>query len=375
MPEGKAKEGRAFQSPSRYIQGPGEINNLPKFAANYGKSVFAVIDRVFYKDYSRRFGDMFAAAGMTVCCEEYPGVPSDAVFEQLRDICGALPQVPDVFIGMGGGSCCDIIKMPGAYYRKAWFSVPTALTTDAPTAAHTVIHNPGELAQPRFHYKNPDYVVVDTEVTITAPVELLVSGIGDALATYFESLASAGNNNVTYAGNGDYRPTLLGMAAAKECCEILMRDGRAAVRGAAKHLRTAAYENIVEATVLLSGVGVECTGSAVAHGIEAGFFNLPLKKPILHGTAVGYCTLIELIIENRQDDFARVFDFARDIGLPVCTKDLHLDEEDRDSGLKALVDSIYGIRWNLHNEPFYFSKQTLLDAFYYLDEYAAEKAR
>ena len=29
MPSGKAKESRAFQSPSRYIQGPGELRNLP----------------------------------------------------------------------------------------------------------------------------------------------------------------------------------------------------------------------------------------------------------------------------------------------------------------------------------------------------------
>ena len=36
MPSGKAKESRAFQSPSRYIQGPGELRNLPVFAANYG---------------------------------------------------------------------------------------------------------------------------------------------------------------------------------------------------------------------------------------------------------------------------------------------------------------------------------------------------
>ena len=33
MPAGKGNESRAFQSPSRYIQGPGEINNLPVFAA------------------------------------------------------------------------------------------------------------------------------------------------------------------------------------------------------------------------------------------------------------------------------------------------------------------------------------------------------
>ena len=48
MPEGKAKESRAFGSPSRYIQGPGEINNLPTFAANYGNTAMLIIDSIFY---------------------------------------------------------------------------------------------------------------------------------------------------------------------------------------------------------------------------------------------------------------------------------------------------------------------------------------
>ena len=42
MPSGKAQESRAFQSPSRYIQGPGEIKKLPQFAKNYGNTVLAI---------------------------------------------------------------------------------------------------------------------------------------------------------------------------------------------------------------------------------------------------------------------------------------------------------------------------------------------
>ena len=371
MPAGKAKEGRAFQAPSRYIQGPGEISNIPKFAANYGKYALAIIDGFFYDEYSVKFAKMFEEAGMKCDAVKYPGHPTDAVYEELIAYVDGLEQVPDVFIGMGGGACCDINKMVGAHYRKSWFSVPTALTTDAPTAMHTVIHNPGEQSDLRFHYKNPDYVVVDTEITITSPAFMLVSGIGDALSTYFESLASFGNNNVCNAGRGEYHPSMLGMAAAKLCYEVLLRDGEAAVRGAKKHLRTTAYENIVEATVLLSGVGVECTGVSIAHGLEAAFFTMNLPKPLLHGTGVGYCTLIQLIVENNPE-FDRVFKFCKSVGLPVCTADLGLTDETRDAALNALVDAVYGKRWNVSNEPFFFTRQVLLDAFYYLDQYAEE---
>lgn len=38
---------------------------------------------------------------------------------------------------------------------------------------------------------NPNVVLVDTDVVSKAPARLLVSGMGDALATYFEAQATA----------------------------------------------------------------------------------------------------------------------------------------------------------------------------------------
>jgi len=83
---------------------------------------------------------------------------------------------------MGGGQTCDINKAVGATFRKAFISVPTSLATDAPTSTHTIINNEGQMPYLMIHYKNPDYVVVDTEITINAPLSMFISGIGDALA-------------------------------------------------------------------------------------------------------------------------------------------------------------------------------------------------
>ena len=37
----------AWGSPGRYIQGPGELMNLPKYTSKYGENVFAIIDQFF----------------------------------------------------------------------------------------------------------------------------------------------------------------------------------------------------------------------------------------------------------------------------------------------------------------------------------------
>ena len=373
MPAAQSGEGRAFQAPSRYIQGPGELKNLPKFAGTFGNKALLIIDTFFFKEFSVSLPEYFKEAGMQAYVYEHKTGATDAAIEALVEFTKTLPEVPDSFIGIGGGTAIDVTKAAGAAFKKAWFSCPTAITTDAPTSTHSVVHNPGEQPKLLFHYKNPDFVVVDTDVTINAPAWMMASGIGDALATYIESLASYEHNNVPNAGCtlGNYKPALTGMAVAKLCYDVLMTKGREAMLAAKNHLRTPAYEDVVEATVLLSGLGFECTGVSIAHGLEAGFHVLPVK--LLHGTGVGYCTLIQLLVENKTEMFKEVYDFCKDLGMPVSTYDLGLTEENRAASIEALVDDVYGKRWNVMNVPHFYSRDTLVNAIYYLDAYTAQK--
>ena len=45
--------------------------------------------------------------------------------------------------------------------------------------------------------KNPDLVVVDTNVVAAAPLRMTVAGMGDALATYFEARSCAAAHGAT----------------------------------------------------------------------------------------------------------------------------------------------------------------------------------
>ncbi|MBQ3663591.1 MAG: iron-containing alcohol dehydrogenase [Clostridia bacterium] len=372
MPSGKAKEARAYGGPSRYVQGPGEIRNLPRFAAQYGNDVLVLIDGFLIESYREKIRALFNENGMNAWVVEFPGICSQKALNDLIAYCKSLPKIPDTFIGIGGGQTCDLNKAAGATFRKAFINVPSALSTDAPTSTHSVINGEG-MNRLMVHYKNADYVVVDTEITVDAPIELFISGIGDALATYVEARASFANNNVCNAGGGDYRPTLCGMAIAKLSYDVLMEKGRDAVLAARNHLRTAAYEDVAEATVLLSGLGFECTGAAIAHALQAGFYVLP--KEILHGTGVGYGTLVQLLMENDGEMFREAFSFCDDVGLPVCTADLGLTDENRNEYIEKLVDAVYGKRWNLLNMPFHVSREALIDAIKYLDCYAARNKK
>lgn len=373
MPAGKANESRAFNSPSRYIQGPGEFNNLPVFAANYGKTALSIIDTFFYEEYKEKIPELFKKHDMTAYTVEFKGKCSAKMLSDLIAYTESLPEIPETFIGIGGGQTCDINKALGAHFRKSFINVPTALSSDAPTSTHSILNNDGALFDRIVHHKNPDYVVVDTDITIKAPAFMFVSGIGDALATYIEAESSFANNNVCNAGGANYRPTQLGLAVAKLSFDILMEKGRAAMTAAENHIRTRAYEDVAEATILLSGLGFECTGVSVAHGLQAGFYAMPDAKPMLHGTGVGYGALVQLVLLNDMERFEKVFKFCKDIGIPTCTKDLGLTAENRNENIEKLIDEVYEGRWNIHNLPFYISRDTLTNAIYYLDAYAQKQ--
>ena len=65
---------------------------------------------------------------------------------------------------------------------------PTIASSDAPCSALSVIYtDEGVFQEYRFYRKNPDLVLVDTEVIAQAPPRLLSAGMGDALATWFEA--------------------------------------------------------------------------------------------------------------------------------------------------------------------------------------------
>lgn len=101
--------------------------------------------------------------------------------------------------------------------------MPTAASTDAPCSALSVLYtDDGQFDEYLWLPANPDIILLDTDIIVAAPVRLIVSGMGDALATYFETRACMRSNTTSCMG-GSVSKTA--MALSELCFKTLMEDG------------------------------------------------------------------------------------------------------------------------------------------------------
>jgi glycerol dehydrogenase len=209
--------------------------------------------------------------------------------------------------------------------------VPTIAATDAPCSALSVIYTPqGVFDRYLVLPKNPDIVLVDTAIVANAPVEYLVSGMGDALATFWEADTCAKSCKPN-ALTGCTPPTLSAIALAKLCYDTLLEHGVQAKLAVAQKAVTPAVEAVVEANTLLSGLGFESGGLAGAHSLHNGLTVLEASHHKLHGQKVAFGTLAQLVLEGRpSEEIYEVLDFCDTVGLPVCFEDLGIERPTRE---------------------------------------------
>lgn len=315
---------KAFRSPGRYIQGKGVLNSLGKETAELGTKAFILSDEVVWGLLSEKIEQTFANSNATFTYNNFMGEASENEIKRLgkdADKNGA-----DVIVALGGGKAIDTAKALADDVNKPVIIVPTIASTDAPTSALSVIYtDDGAFEGYRFYTKNPDLVLVDTEVIVNAPASLFAAGIADAMATCVEATATNKANGDTMAGG---KPTLAAQAIANYCQEILFRDGVAAYTAVQNKVITQAVDNVTEANTLLSGLGFENGGLAGAHAVHNGFTALEGDiHHVSHGGKVAYGTLTQLVLENRPiEELKKFIKFYQAIDMPTTLEEIHLDK-------------------------------------------------
>ncbi len=349
---------RAYGSPSRYVQGQYELDLLKEYTDPYGDKVFILVDTFFYKEYSKKFEAMYADGDSKVVVQEFSGEITAEKIDQIAD--SVKEFAPNVVAGMGGGKTMDTAKAVADKYKAATVIIPTTASTDAPTIGLSVIYTAeGEHVGARHYVKNPDLVLLDTDIICKAPIRFLVAGMGDALSTYIETRANLESHSPNYVGKG-FCATIAVEAIAKACHETILQKGYSAKLAAEKGLCTIDVEDVIEANTLLSGLGVQNSSCAGAHSIAEGITILPECKKLLHGEVVAFGILVQLIIEGRpMDEIEEIYDFFDAVGLPSTFEMLGIKDASEEDIRKVAEESLKSY-WDV--EPFPVTSQMIYDA-------------
>nr|1KQ3_A Chain A, glycerol dehydrogenase [Thermotoga maritima] len=331
--------------PGRYVQGAGAINILEEELSRFGERAFVVIDDFVDKNV---LGENFFSSFTKVRVNKqiFGGECSD---EEIERLSGLVEEETDVVVGIGGGKTLDTAKAVAYKLKKPVVIVPTIASTDAPCSALSVIYTPnGEFKRYLFLPRNPDVVLVDTEIVAKAPARFLVAGMGDALATWFE----AESCKQKYAPNMTGRlGSMTAYALARLCYETLLEYGVLAKRSVEEKSVTPALEKIVEANTLLSGLGFESGGLAAAHAIHNGLTVLENTHKYLHGEKVAIGVLASLFLTDKpRKMIEEVYSFCEEVGLPTTLAEIGLDGVS-DEDLMKVAEKACDKNETIHNEP------------------------
>ncbi len=354
-----------FCAPARYVQGRDATwalgSELKKLGLDGPLLIIACQSARRHLDdvWAKTLGDL----EIPFAVYDFGGECSDAEIERGRH--EALRVGATTLVGAGGGKVLDTARAVALALELPVACCPTTAASDAPCSALSVIYSPdGVFERCLFYRRNPDLVLVDTRVIAKAPVRTLIAGMGDALATYFEAAAADRACRRNQVGG---LSTLAAQQLARLCYETLLKDGMQAVAAAREGLVTPALERIVEANTLLSGLGFESGGLAVAHSVHNGLTQAPETHDRMHGEKVAFGTLVQLVLEGRDAALIEeVLGFSWAVGLPVTLKALGLEtlspEQAEDIARRALAPGE-----TAHNEPFVVTVDALRDALFAAD--------
>jgi glycerol dehydrogenase len=311
-----------FGACNRYVQGYRELDNLKKHVEWMGSRFLIVASKNRLNDLKHRVIEAFGGeAGLVF--SQFGGGCTWQEINKLKDMVKSSGS--NAIIGIGGGAVADTVNGVANLSGVPVVIVPTAASCDAFTSCSTLVYEEGvpyQFEVLKFP-KNPELVLVDTEIIVNSPVRLLVAGMGDALSTYIGAKVCHDHH---FTNHFKGYSTLTGFSIAKLSYETLLKYGKQAKLAAEQKVITDALNKIIEVNILMSGAGFENNGSASDHCFYFGTEALQNREHyVYHGEGVAFSTCCQLIMQGAEaEELHEVFKFCKDVGLPVTFDEMHL---------------------------------------------------
>ncbi len=359
-------------APRKYVQGIDTLKEAGSLISPIGKKAAILWDSTVKGITGDTLLASLKEAGIEVTDIDFNGDSTKSEAERVAKI--LKDNGSDVAIAVGGGKTLDTVKAAAASAGTKVVTIPTIASNDSPTSSYTVWYDDdGNCMGFESWGVNPDLVLVDTQVIANGPIAAFVAGMGDALGTWVEADACAQVNAPNLAGGTS---TLVAKGIAKLCYEVLMENGIEAMKAVENNSVNDAVERVVEANVLMSGLGFESGGVATAHMVANCLPSFPECHGLMHGHEVGFGVITQLCLDKtfNADEKIKIVDFEIAIGLPVTFADIGLEGVNRER-LKVIGDICGGEGSLCANHPFEVTSDDVVEAMIAADKLGQERKK
>ncbi len=223
----------------------------------------------------------------------------------------------DSIIGFGGGKILDIVKAVTYYYDCFLMVIPSSASMDGACSALSVLYHEDHSFDRFLHLpKNPDVVLVDTQIIFDAPFHLLCAGMADAISSYYDFAYAKAKAELEQEV----------AICAQNCYDIVFSKYKQAKEDFEKGQLSESVEAIIKVNVYDSAVAFENVGCEFSH-VLANASTKVMGSKGMHGERVGVATLFQLYLEKKEDDFKKVKEMLEYLTMPTSISQLNIEDE------------------------------------------------
>ena len=278
------------------------------------------IHRVFILhglSHGKRQNRIFRRFKSNSCFENYGGVCTDQRVQELE--AQVLDNHLEAIVAVGGGKVADLGKALAHKMALPVIILPTLAATCAPCTPLSVMYREdGAMERYDVFPQANALVLVEPRVLLHSPRSLMVAGIGDTLAKWYEADAIISQLDVQVL------PIQVSHFAAEKCRDILLNESINALKAMEEQQLNQSFIDVIETNLIIGGMvggfGDDYGRTAGAHSIHDALTLLPASHRQLHGNKVAYGVFVQLAIEEKWQEIAELIPFYHQLGLPISLK-------------------------------------------------------
>ena len=219
-------------------------------------------------------------------------------------------------VALGGGKVLDVCKYAAYISKRPLVSIPTTMANDGIASPIAVLKRQDNKPK-SLGCRMPTILLLDTELIMESPKELIRAGIGDTISNYmalldWENAAEKGKDKM----NG------YAYLMSRTSLDALMKTQYEGI--------CQEFIDVLANSLVLSGIAMEFAGSSRPVSGSEHLFSHALdyycKTPNLHGiqVALGTVAVLKLIGHN----YSEVLNYLKKFEVEINPKKLGISEED-----------------------------------------------